>query len=103
MTTRLGETGENAKLGAGEINQVVAHHDALATQVDVEGADREDVTPRAASRLAVGATQDRTHAGAQFARIEGLGEIVVGAELETENAIDGVAPRRQHQHRQPRV
>ena len=68
-----------------------------------EGADREDVTPRAASRLALGATQDRTHAGAQFARIEGFGEIVVGAELEAENTIDCVAPRRQHQHRQPRV
>ena len=43
------------------------------------------------------AAQDGADAGDQLARIERLAEIVVGAELQSDDAIDVVAARRQHQ------
>jgi len=43
--------------------------------------------------------QDRPHARQQLARVERLGEVVVGAELEAAHAIDVVAARGQDQHR----
>ena len=51
--------------------------------------------PRA--RTAAGAAQNRADARHQFARIEGLAQIVVGAEFETDDAVDVVAARREHQ------
>ena len=47
--------------------------------------------------------QDCPDAGDQFARVEGLGDIVVGADLETDNAVDVGATRRQHDDGQRRL
>ncbi len=49
------------------------------------------------------AAQDRLHAREQLARIERLRQIVVGAEIEPDDAIDVVAARREHQHRRLRA
>ena len=56
----------------------------------------------AASRLLRGralAAQDGAQAGLQLARLEGLGEIIVGADLEPDHAVHRFAARRQHQDR----
>ena len=45
------------------------------------------------------AAQDGAQAGLQLARLEGLGEIVVGAELEADDAVHRLAARGQHQDR----
>ncbi len=44
------------------------------------------------------AAQDGAHAKHELLRAEGLGEIVVGAEGKTLNAVGLFAPRRQHEH-----
>ena len=46
-----------------------------------------------------GAAQQCSHPGQQFARLEGLGQVVVGADLQADDAIGGLAPRREHQDR----
>jgi hypothetical protein len=38
----------------------------------------------------------------QFAHVEGLGQRVVGAELEADNAVDLLAARGEHEHRRGR-
>ncbi len=50
-------------------------------------------------RLHVGPAQNRLDAAHELARREGLGHVVVGAELESQDAVDLVAPRRQHDDR----
>ena len=47
--------------------------------------------------------QDRLHARQQLARIERLRQIIVGAEIEPDDAIDVVAAGRQHQHGRSRA
>ena len=44
-------------------------------------------------------SQQRTHARNELANAERLGQIVVGAALETENLVGFLATRRQHQNR----
>ena len=47
-----------------------------------------------------GAPQQRADAGHQLARAERLGEVVVGAQLEADDAVQLLGARRQHQDRQ---
>jgi hypothetical protein len=55
---------------------------------------------RAAARRAdAGPAQDRANARHQLARIEGLAQVVVGAEFQADDAVDIVAARREHQDR----
>ena len=55
--------------------------------------ERLELLPRA------GAAQHGAHAGQQLAQREGLGDVVVGAELEAAHAVDLLAPRGEHDHR----
>ena len=61
---------------------------------------RRGAAARAARRRA---PQDRLDAQQEFARLERLAEIVVGAGLEAADAVGGFGPRRQHQHRRRRA
>src|SRR5262245_27814156 len=47
--------------------------------------------------LGRGAAQDRLHALDELARVEGLRELVVGADLEPDDLVDVLVARRQHQ------
>ena len=65
-----------------------------------------DDEPAEAQRLASrgpaaggAAAQDGAQAGQQLARVEGLGQVVVGADFEAHDAVGLLAPCRQHQDR----
>ena len=45
------------------------------------------------------APQDRAQAREQLARLEGLRQVVVRAEFEADDAVDGIAAPGQHEHR----
>ena len=47
-------------------------------------------------RLRLHPAQHALHAREQFARVEGLRDVVVGADLEPDDAVDDVARRRDH-------
>jgi hypothetical protein len=55
------------------------------------------------SACARSAPQDRLHSRQQLARLEWLGQIVIGAELEPDDAIHGITARGEHQDRRLRL
>jgi hypothetical protein len=67
-------------------------------QRQVAGSDR-----LAGLRRALGPAQDRSDPGDQLARREGLGDVVVGPELEAEELVELVVARGQHHDRDRRV
>ena len=76
-------------------------HAAPEIERDVVHAELLGRAGHAGVGAALGAAQDRADASHQLARVEGLGEVVVGAELEADDAVHVVAPRREHQHGDP--
>ena len=67
--------------------------------VDLEPAEAQARRSRSGPRAPA---QDRAQARQQLARAEGLREVVVGAELEADDAIGLLAARREHQDRERR-
>ncbi len=63
--------------------------------IDLEAAETEQT----GGRLAAPAAQNRLDPGKQLARLEGLGQIIVGAELQPDDAVHGVAARGEHEDR----
>ena len=56
-----------------------------------------DTLRRQADRLGLRPAQDIAHPGQQFTRFKGFGQVVVGAKLQTQNAVDGIGAGRQHE------
>ena len=78
------------ELGRGDVEPEPTEAPALATRV-----------PGRVGRL--GAAQDRLDPRLEFAQIDGLSEIVVGAHLQTEDAVHGLAGGGQHHHRHAQI
>ena len=81
----------------------VQAHPARATvefEVAVDRRSRARLGGAAGGGCSAGTAQDRLHAQHQFARAEGLGEIVVGADLEPADAVVLLAEGGQHHDRQ---
>ena len=78
---------------------VDANHAGFA--VDLQPSEAQHRLRRA--RRDPAAAQDRANARLQLARVEGLGEIVVGADLESDDAVRVLAARGQHQDRRLRA
>ena len=72
---------------------VVARPDAVRLAIDAQAAELD---ARRGLLLALRAPQDRLHAQEQLAHAEGLDDVVVGAELEADHAIDLLALGREH-------
>src|SRR5262245_37265447 len=70
----------------------------VGVEVDAQSPALEDLV-RQREVLPVGSPQDGPYPRHQFPRRERLGDVVVGAELETEDAIDLLRARRQHDNR----
>jgi hypothetical protein len=67
------------------------------TQVDHQAAELQHVVGAGVGR---GAAQQRLDARQQLARLEGLGQVVVGADLQAEDAVHRLAAGAEHQQRQ---
>ena len=73
---------------------------AVIVAVDLQRAEAHGLGGR---RCALGAAaQDGADARQQLARLEGLGQVVVGAELEADDAVGVLAERAEHDHRHAR-
>ena len=91
------------------MNSTEVSSTGCAAAGDVAGAEREfnvadlqDFVVIAAGRAGrgfAGAAQNGANARHQFARIERLGEIIVGADLQSQDAIDGLAAGGEQQNR----
>jgi E1-E2 ATPase/haloacid dehalogenase-like hydrolase len=88
-----GEEGEDVELDRGELDWDTVDTDGAPRLVEIEarrGGWR-------AGGPAPGPAEERLHPGDQLARAERLHQVVVGAHRETNDPIDLLAPRREHQ------
>ena len=92
----LGQVAEEVELPRGEGDGATRDPRLPASGVDLDSADGDDVGRLAAG--AFGAAQDGFHPGDDLARRERLGDVVVGAQLEAEHAVDLGAARGEHDH-----
>src|SRR3954447_5620115 len=83
LAWRAREEREQIELACGELYLRAAHADLPRRDVDLEVAEVE-----VGHRRGGGAAEHRTHASRELAWREGLHDVVVGAELETEHTID---------------
>ena len=72
-------------------------------QVERPAGEAQAVALGARRRQAARAAQDAFHARQQLARIEGLAEVVVGAHLDADDAVELLAARGEHDDRQVRA
>jgi hypothetical protein len=102
---RLEEHLQQGELDGGQLDRLAGAADQATAEVHLDVVHAEPgqrAIVVVGRRLDLGPAQDRTNAGYQLARVEGLREVVVGAELEPDDAIDVVAPSGQHEHRDSR-
>src|SRR5262249_24843931 len=100
---RREERGEQAKLALGELDRLAFRASQLA-QADVQLPAAEAVGPHLRNGIGYGhlrarAAQKRADAGKQLARAEGLGEVIVRAELEAHHAVGLLCASGEHQDR----
>ena len=89
-----GEGGEEVELPGPELEAAVAHGRLAAAGIDAEVADLHGA---AASRGDLGPAEDRPDPGDEGARVERLRHVVVRPELEPDDRVDVVVPRREHE------
>ena len=78
----LEEVPEQVEL-RGQLDRLAAHHHLAAFDVDAHVIELDAVL----ARRGLGAAEDRLHTGDELARRERLRHVVVGAELETGDAV----------------
>ena len=93
---------QQAELAVAERHRLACGaHQAPGVQVELPAIEAvgADAFGLALAHFGAPATQDGADAREQLARAEGLGEIVVGAELEAHHAVGLLGPARQHDDR----
>ena len=83
-----GEVLEEEPFGPRQLDQLAVAGDHPALEVDLDVVEREHAGARLGARRP---TQDGAHAGRQLVRVERLGDVVVGAEVEALGLVGGGA------------
>ena len=91
----VGEEGEQIELAGGQRHDLARPASLPAPHVDLEVADGEHLLGR---RALAGPAQDGADAGNELAGRERLDQVVVGTQLQAEDAVHLVVPGRQEQH-----
>src|SRR5215204_6105842 len=100
---RAQELDENLVLDVRQLRRLAAAPDLTRPRIDLHVADANARGCACLGRLSGGfgprgarAAEDGLNAGDQLARVEGFGKIVVGADLQSDNAVNIVAAGREH-------
>ena len=94
---RRASSTQEAELGRRQLQLGSAAGRPEPGRVDLEVADAQELRDGRAVR----ATQEGADAGDELLHLEGLRHVVVGAELEADDDVEGVGAGRQHQDRHP--
>src|SRR5215213_2955442 len=94
----LGQKREQPELGRSELDGLAIDRHLVAREVEPEPPDLP-YRSRAVPTVELAAAQDRAHAADELRPRERLGDVIVGAELETEDAVDLGVTCGQHQDR----
>jgi hypothetical protein len=92
--------GEKIKLDCGEIDGRAAAVNCSGASIQIDIAESERGGART---LGSGSSQDGADARHQLGGIEGLGQIIVGSQVQAPDAVMGVAPRCKHKDRSARA
>ena len=92
----LGERREQLELLGAELELLTVQRHLAAGAVDAEAVDLDDVRDLP---LPLATAEDGFHSRHELARIEGLGHVVVGADLEADDAVDVVTAGGEDDHR----
>ena len=94
------EVLEQQPLGARELHELAVARDHAPLEVDLDVVERQ----HARTRVRAGrAPEDRADAGGELVGVEGLGDVVVGAQVEALRLVGRRALRRQQDDRRPAV
>ena len=96
-TRMTGERGEELELGGGEVDLFALDQDLVAGDIDHQVTEVEHLDLRLIGLM--GATEQRAHASNELTRGERLDEVVVGTELEADDAILDLALCGEHDDR----
>ena len=91
----LDEVAQQLELPRGQIRRLAGARHLGAPHIDDDLAEAIDVAARLRRRPT--APQQRLESGHQLDRLERLRQIVVGAELQADDLVDDLPPRREHQ------
>ena len=94
---------QHIELDGGEIDRHIAAGDGARRHRHVDVADGERLIMTLGRDRLARAAKDGANACDQFARIERLGQVIVGTDLEAQNAIHGLAARSEQKHRHGRL
>jgi hypothetical protein len=101
LSGMLDHVGEQAELGRREPDLLAGQPGAMVVEIDDEVTMLE---PSRAVRVGRrGPPEGRLHPGRQLRKAQRLGDVVVGAELEALDAVDLLAARGEHDHRNGRA
>src|SRR4029453_11452722 len=86
-TLTLGEVLQDVVFAPSQVDRLAALHGLLMSKIDDDAAERQPLD------LDMRPAQDGVHAQQQFLEIERLGDVVVGAEIETAKLVDLLSAR----------
>ena len=91
--------GQQVELLGGEVDRLAVDRDLAPRDVDRDTVEGQLLAALRRRRLAPMAAQDRLDPGQQLGAAERLGDVVVGTDLEPDDAVDLVALGREDDHR----
>lgn len=86
---------KQSELPTGKLQRCAFTFHCSRREIDLERSDRDDVV-RERAAVPPRPAQHGGEAGHQFARLKGFGQVIVGAGFQSDDAVDRVAPGRQH-------
>src|SRR5215469_2003916 len=92
---------EHEEFRAGQTDLAILQRDGERLRIETQGSDVQILTARSPGDVAT--AQNGPNARHKLARIEWLGEVIVGTQLESRDAVVIAAARGQHQHRNLRT
>src|SRR5262245_40652516 len=94
LARRREEDSQQVEFSRGHFDQPAVATDGPGTDFEDDVADGENIFDNFGARLR--STQDGVDSRQQLSGVEGLGQVVVGADFQTDDAVDIVAARGQH-------
>src|SRR6185436_5029070 len=93
------QVAQDLELGRGQRDAPVASNDPPPVEVDEQVAVADDPTADRIGEVAISSAEHGPDPAQQLAQAEGLGHVVVGAELEADDLVDLLVARGEHQDR----
>ena len=99
----LAKGGEDRIFGRGQVDDFAADSDFAAIQIDLQLAEGKLFFGRSLCGIDLGPAQDSLDAGLELAEAEGIGDIIICSQLQSQQLIDLFIASRDHDDRHCRM